>query len=191
MATNNFLTVCPSGCDDVLNLPALDTVQDCTKVDLSYSQVQDIVFLPSGATGPTDWTSASDWATVIDNTNADNTKAKVLTVEGGIDAPEKTEVDLPKRKKKTVGRLYTLQGTVKVLTDNKYTYLRALQCGDTSFTFWYTNQDHLFGGQNGITPESVDVDFIYSADKDAYEEAIVTITYDADGDPLRTSNVLP
>lgn len=189
MPTNNFLT-CPSGCDDPLTLPAIPVEQDCTKITIGKSQISDLVLLPSGATGPTDWTDSGDWATVIDNANANNTKAKHLVVIGAVAEPEKVIVPMPKFKEKTVNRTYTVTGRTMNLTNEMYEFLRVLQCGDVSgFTFWYGNELHLFGGQDGILLKSIDVILPLSDAADAFEEATITLVYEADGDPERTDTV--
>lgn len=187
MPINNFLT-CPADCDTPLVFGAVAVNQDCTKVEIGGSQVEDLVIVPTSASHPADWTAAADWAGVIDNTSTDGTKAKRLVGEGGIPTPEKVKIAMPKRKSKTKHRTYTLTHTIKNLSDAQYAFGRQLQCGDTSFKFYYGNELHLFGGQGGITPKEVDCDFPLAEGIDDIETMVITIVFDSDGDPARTIN---
>lgn len=189
MPLNEFLSVCPADCDTALNLPAIDVSQDCTKVTLTKSQVRNIVLLPSGATKAVDWTLVANWSTVIDNTDTTGAKAKRLLGIGGIAAPEKTTVDMPNFKTKTTDRVYTLTFTVMNLSDAQYAFCRALQCGDTNQLLWYDDVDYLYGGQDGIQIKSIDCDFPKPEGASEYNTAVITIVWEADGDPLRTPTI--
>lgn len=185
---NTFLT-CPADCDTALTLGAIDVNQDCTSYQQKYSQVCDLIITPDSANAPLDWTGAPTVAAVageVDNSDVTGAKSKWLVVEGGVPVPEKVTDEYPKRKSKTSFRVYTLTATVKNLSDEMYAFLRQLQCGDTSFVIWYANVGgHVFGGANGIDIASIDVDFPLSDGRDDKESAIITITWDADGDPDR------
>jgi len=188
MAINNFVT-CPNDCATDLNLGALDTLQDCTTYEQKYSQIYSIVLMPDGETAPLNWSAAPTVTLVsgeIDNTTTDGTKSKWLVGEGGIDAPEKILDEYPGRKTRTSFRTYTLTFNVKNLIDKQYSFLRQLQCGNTNFKLWYdTVGGHIFGGANGIDISGIDCDFIYGGGRDDKELATITITWEADGDPVR------
>lgn len=189
---NDFCTVCPAVCDDALDLPAIDADQDCITITYKKSQVCAVVFQPTTGTGPvpsdpTDWTDPVEWATLIDNTTTDNTKHKYLVGVGGVPVPEKDELELPKNRTRALDRTYSLSFSLRNLTDSHYDFMKALQCGWTGFKFWYeTVGGRFFGGSVGIEPSKVDVDFPLSEGRDDYEEAILTIEWEACGDPDRT-----
>lgn len=193
---NAFCTVCPAVCDDTLVLPAIDANQDCIAIEYKKSQICGIVFQPTTAVAPavppsdpTDWTSAAEWATLIDNTTTDNSTHKYLVGIGGLPAPEKAEIELPKNKVRALDRTYTITFSVRNLTDNHYEFFKALQCGTTSFKFWYeTVGGRFFGGDEGIVPSKVDVDFPLSEGVDDYEEAVLLLSFEACGDPPRTDS---
>lgn len=185
---NTFLT-CPVDCDDTLVLGAIDVNQDCTNYPQKYSQICDLVLRPDGANAPLDWTGAPTVTAVtgeIDNADTVGGKSKHLVGEGEIQAAEKTSDEYPKRKTKVNNRLYTLPFTIKNLSDEQYEFLRQLQCGVTAYRISYANVGgHIFGGAEGIDIDSIDVDFIYSGGRDDKEQAVITITWSADGDPDR------
>ena len=187
---NSFLT-CPAGCDDDLLLGAIDADQDCTSYDQGRSQVSDLYIIPAAASDIfSSWSTTPAYvANSIDNTNADNTKAKWLVGIGGIPAPEKSTLDYPKRKKKTGDRTYTLTHRILNLSDDQYEFLRQVQCGWTGFTFYYGDlADYVYGQAGGISPESVDVDFPKGEGNDDRNVGIITLTWIADGDPERRVN---
>lgn len=184
---NDFCTVCPTGCTDPL-LPALAT-DDCAKPHLS--QIEEVFIRPDAATGPADWEDASDWAAVIDNTNTDNTKVKRLPVIGGLPAPDKAVVELPKGKKMNAERTYKLELRTKDTSDKNVAFAKALQCGSTNFAFWYATRGlKLYGGQDGIVPSMVDADLILAAGNGEYEEIVINIEFKACGDPTAIVNPL-
>lgn len=194
MALNVFSTVCPDDCSDVLTLPAIDVDQDCTGYADFRSQIGDLWIKPATAadTPFTDWadvfSAITANASAIDNTVTDNSKVKWLVGIGGVPAPEKTTQPRPKFRSKVTRRIYTLTFTVPNVSDANRAMGEALQCGDTNFTFWYGNEDHVFGKSAGIEPASVDVDFPLGEGEDDTETMIITITWEATGDPQRRNN---
>lgn len=185
---NTFLT-CPADCDEALVLGAIDVNQDCTNYQQKYSQVCDLIIMPDGATAPLNWASAPTVTAVtgeVDNADTVGGVSKHLVGEGGIAVPEKIADEYPKRKTKVNNRLYTLTFTVKNLSDDQYDFCRQLQCGSTAFSIWYANVGgHIFGGANGIDILSIDCDFPLNEGRDDKELAIITVTWESDGDPAR------
>lgn len=188
MAINQFLT-CPADCDTALQLGATDANQDCTSYKQRYSQIYSVIIKPTAAAAPLNWASAPAVTEVsgeIDNTNTDGTKSKRLVGEGEIPTPEKVEDEYPGRKTKTSFRTYTLNHTIKNLSDEQYDLLRQIQCGYTGFEIWYdTVGGHIFGGANGIDISFIDVDFPKGGGRDDKALAILTIKWEADGDADR------
>lgn len=190
---------CPDDCGDVNTLPALiAAAQDCTAYEQTLSQVCDLYILPSD-TGDIfdDWattpTNATPGAGVgVDNTNADNTKAKWLVGIGGVADPEETVTEYPKLQRKVTERLYTLTFTVFNLVAAQYNFLRQLQCGDTSFTFYYADLGGwVYGIAGGLAPLSVDVDFPHGGGNTDKNLATITLTWRSNGDPDRHVNPEP
>lgn len=191
MSLNTFLS-CPDDCTTPPVLPAIPTNQDCTVYDQPYSQVCDLWLIPSGVSDILDYTDplvpivATD---TVDNTNADNTKAKNLIGEGSVGTPELIVSEYPKRKTRVTGRTYTLTFRLKNMASTINDLLDKLQCGDTKFTFYYANVGgFIFGGPGGISPASIDVQRPLDGGRDDKMYADVIITWDADGDPKRYSN---
>ena len=181
---NSFLT-CPD-CEDVFALGPIPADQDCTLYDQRYSQVCGIILHPDSASLPADWTDAASWATVLDNGILTSGKGKYLVGEGEIRAPEGDLTEYPKRMQRITSRGYTVDITVKNLSDEQYAFLKQLQCGAIGFKFWIeTVGGRLFGGANGIDPDLVDVAFLYAGGRNDKEEAVLTIIYESDGDPPR------
>lgn len=192
MPVNDF-GVCPDECNATLQLPALPVDQNCIAYDNLLSQINDLWIKPDGVSE----TPFSGWATgtvtanptAINNADVANTAVKWLVGEGGLPAAAKVVTDYPKSRKKTTKRTYTITYTVKnVSSDQQYAFGQTLQCGDTSFTFWYATADHVFGDENGIAAESIDCDFVYGAGADDTVNMVITITYVAKTDPDRRNN---
>lgn len=191
MSTVNEFLGCPTGCSTTVQRPAIPVDQLCTSYRQKKTQVSDLFIRYTGAPDPfTNFdTTPTYTASSIDNTSADNTKCHWLAGKGGIDRPEKQVAIYPKGKKRVTERTYTLAFEIMNLSDEQYEHLRKIQCGDTAFTFYYADvEDYLFGKQGGIVPESVDVDFPKGAGDTDKASAILTLTWIADGDPLRKIN---
>jgi len=181
---NSFLT-CPD-CDTDLELGPVDVQQDCISYTQRYSQLCGLIIHPNDAPLPTDWTDTNDWTTVLDNSISGNIKGRYLVGEGELDAPDDEEVDYPKRRVRISNRLYTIEFTVKNLSDVQYAFLQQLQCGWTDFVFWHeTVGGRLFGGPTGIIPYSVNVTFPYGGGRNDKELAIIELAFESDGDPPR------
>lgn len=187
MAINTFLT-CPADCDENLVLGATTDNQDCTNYQLEYSQIFALIILPDGASLPSDWTSVSAWASVIDNTISGNTKGRYIVGEGSIPKAEGEEVEYPGRKSRIVSKEYSLSLDVKNVDSlAQYNFLKQLQCGVTDYKVWIeTVGGRLFGGPSGIDINGLDSDFPKSGGRDDKALAIVSVKWEADGDPLRT-----
>ena len=187
---------CPDDCADVNLLPAIAADQDCTGYTQTLSQVCDLYIIPSAAPDIfADWDDPGTIAAVadsVDNTVADNTKAHWLVGIGGVAEPEETVAEYPKLQRKVTERLYTLTYRVLNLVAAQYNYLRQLQCGDTGFTFYYSDLGgYTYGIEGGLVPNSVDVDFPHGGGNSDKNVGIITITFRANGDPDRRANTDP
>lgn len=194
MAINVFGTICPTDCNTTLDLPILDVDQNCTSYELYESQLTDIWIKPFAAVG-TPFTGWSDTfsaitanVTSIDNTSADNSKSKWLVGKGGVPVPDKTTQELAKFKDRISKRTYTVTFTIDNVSDAHYEFATALQCGDASFTFWYGTTHFIYGNAEGIEPKSVDADLPKADGRDGVEQIVITMTFEAKGDPQRRNN---
>lgn len=196
MSTVNTFLSCPEDCATAFTFPALTIDQDCTTFDTFYSQVGYLYIIPDGANDPLDWTDPANPAAVspseIDNTNADNTKVKMLVVQGELPVPDKTTQELPLRKTRISGRTYTLSLDVPNMTDANREFLRNAQCNPTNYKFYYANVGgNIFGPQGGITPTFTDADLPLGGGRDDFETGTLLITFESsDGDPPRYTNPL-
>jgi hypothetical protein len=194
MSTLNQYLDCPDDCDTSVLLPAISQEQDCTSYPQKDSQVCDLFITPDGAEEPFDWTVPLVPTVVtgaIDNTEALNAKTKRIVGTGGVDAPDEQVQAYPKQQEKVTKRTYTVVFNIHNVDLAHYNFGRALQCGDTGFTFWYANlAGNLYGGENGIRPKSVKAEMPLGAGAEDKEIITVTIVWEADGDPDRTPNPL-
>lgn len=195
MAQTTFSNVCPADCSEEFFFQALDADQDCPGIP-DLSQITDLWIKPntadSGEVPFTGWTDGvytlTANPTAIDNSVTDNSKVKWLAVIGGIDAAEKVTARVHKFQDVIVKRRFTLTATILNLSDAQYEFLRSLQCNPTNYTYWYGNSAHVFGKATGITPVFTDVDFPLGAGENDYEQATLTLVFEARVDPERKSN---
>jgi len=195
MAQTTFANVCPADCSEEFFFQALDTDQNCPGIP-DLSQITDIWIKPNTADGAevpfTAWTdgvfTVTANPTAIDNTVTDNSKVKWMTVIGGIDAAEKVTARVHKFKDVIIKRRFTLSATILNLSNAQYEFLRALQCNPTNYTYWYGNTAHVFGKAEGISPVFTDVDFPLGAGENDYEQAVLTLVFEARVDPERKAN---
>lgn len=193
MTTNTFFT-CDPDCAAELTLPAHDVNQDCTNYDQPLSQVSDLFLIPKGAPDifAAFATTPTYVANSIDNANTDGTKAHWFVGEGSIPVPEKQTLQYPKGKEKQGERTYTLNFTIKNMSDAQYKACQAIQCGNTNFTFYYADlADYVYGKQGGIVPLSIDCDMPSEGNRDSRKQATIIIKFRAMGDPDRRVNPVP
>lgn len=178
---NKFLT-CPEDCDTELLLPAIEADPDCDSAVNYVSQIEDLVIFPEGVAVPADPSVTVDMTTAIDNTVADNSKAKHLVGIGGIAEPEESTRPRPRGREKVTKRTYTGTFRDENVTDAKYELFRKMQCGYTDCKLLYANEGHIFGP---IQPKKITVKLPLSESRDDVEVAIIEFTWEADGDPPR------
>lgn len=191
MAKQTFLTSCPADCDTDNLLPAIPEVQDCTSYDKPYSELLALYIRPTGATNPlASWaTTPTAVAGAIDNTDTTNAKCKMIYGRGQLTTTTQIE-DYPGRKRKVVERGYRLEFNVDD-TINHYDFLRKLQCGSTSFTFWTgDNNDKIFGSAEGVPPELVDINLDRALGRDSRWSGKIILEWTADGDMQMRTNPL-
>ena len=192
MPLTDFVNLCPADCNTALLYPAIDADPSCTNFDTFESQVSDVWIMPTGAANPFTWAvgeTITGVAPNVDNTDTLNAFSKWMKGEGGVAVPDKTVVQLHDFIDKTSKRRYTLNFVIKNVSYQMYEFLRAIQCGGTSFTFWYaTYGKHLFGKDGGIVPVLADVDLPLDASRDGIEQATLILQWEANVDPERKVN---
>lgn len=195
LQTNNWADLTwPEDCDTDLDLGAIAEDQECF-ITPKLSQISDLYITPDNtpaASEPFTWALGvpSANAAGIDNTATDNTASKVITVKGGVAAPEKVEIAGPKRQFNVIERRYTLDLEIEVTDNSMRELLRQLQSGYTSFKFWFgTLGGNLFGPEAGIRPAKVDAELPLDSADDGREVGRLIIEYiSVNGDPVRNVN---
>jgi hypothetical protein len=182
-----YACLCPEECGDQL-LP-VDLADCLSQYVLETSEISD-VFLSiedpdnpgQPLYGPTDWTSAADWAAAIDN----DTAAGVLHLQGIGDKPaaEEQEVTVDRFQLKVLNRTHTLNFDVLHMTDNNYEFGRSIQCGAT-FVMWFaTTGGYIYGGQNGFTVNAK-ANFVKERGEGSFASLQLIFTWKAICDPPR------
>jgi len=180
---NQYLE-CRNGCNAGVLLPALAVKLDCPNYDQRDSQICDLIIIPHCADDVFDWSGGACpefLPSGIDNTVTDNSKAKRVVGEGGIDVPEKAVENFPRNVQFISLRRYRLEFRVKNMSDGHIEMLRKLQCGWTGFTFYYlTVGGRLHGGQGGFLPAFVDADMPLGAERGDKEYGDIIIEWETD-----------
>jgi hypothetical protein len=155
---NAFLT-CGDTCALVPDLPTLVERQFCHTFTPEYSQICGIILLPADARGPDNWQEASDWESVIDNTDTTGLKAKYLGGVGSLPNPTKETITIGKNTRIVRNRLFRLSLETTRINDNALELADWFRCNYNKFRFWFeTVEGRLFGGPTGITPCFTDAD---------------------------------
>lgn len=197
MAETIFSNVCPADCDTDFVFPILPDDPDCQDY-IKESQLTDLYISPGklGAAGKLAPVSA--WVdgvhtvtpepTNIDNSDTTNVYVKHLVGIGGMPVPEKTIINLPKRRRKTLRKNWTVTYNFPNLDHTTREFLRSLECNPDNFTYWLVNEAHIYGNATGIVPVFVDVDLPLDAADDAIEEGILTLEFEGRVHPERKEN---
>lgn len=165
-------------------LTALPGNLDCF-IQPKLSQVCNIFIIPFGAPLPTDWTNESDFIDVIDNTNSTNQYGKQLFGVGEVPKAE-TIVTSMGNSRKVLGYRKQLNFEVQIGIASVYSLLQHMQLGFTSFRFWFgTIGGRLIGGEEGMIPELVSVDFPSEGTNESIEKAVIKIEWTDSSEPGR------
>jgi hypothetical protein len=147
---------CPADCGS-LTLPSysISTCDDnytleSSEIQFLYlaAQSQDVDGNPVPVAKPTDWTSAADWAAVLNDTGDNVRKLEVI---GDKPATEDQEVALPGFRNKIQARTHTLNISINDMNGTNYTFFNTLAtCGGSVYGWIQTNGGYLYGGGDGI-----------------------------------------
>lgn len=148
---NAFLS-CGDTCGLVPDIPVLEDRQFCTTYNVEYSQICGIIILPADARGPSNWQSASDWESVIDNSDTTGLKAKYIGGVGSLPNPTKETVTIGKTTKIVRDRLFRLTLETTRISSATLEVADWFRCNYRNFKFWFeTVEGRLFGGPTGIS----------------------------------------
>lgn len=190
---NTFAITCPDDCTTVPILPILDAEQNCAPVP-KKSQVTDLWIKPNAATVTpfTGWTDGIYTVTAnqagINNAATDNSAVKWLVVEGGVADPDEEVQEVAKFIDIVSERTWTLNLTIKNVSDAHYDFARTLQCGNTDFTFWYGSTDYVYGKATGIVPTKVTARLPKGEGRTDVDQIVIEIEFKGITDPDRKQN---
>lgn len=195
---NQTLTGCPADCDDVLLYPAIPAIQDCPDYPQGRAQICYLYLLPTtmgsdifASWGTTSAATPTYVSSSIDNTVANNTKAKQLTGIGSLAVPEVTTEEYPLRKTRNTDKRFTLELAYYQLDATSYEFLRQVKCGQLNFTFYFGDlAGHVYGIAGGLVPDLVRVKFPKGNGNTDKNSAIIRISFKATGKPQRRANPL-
>lgn len=121
------------------------------------------------------------WKGLHDNTTA----SKIRTLYGRGEKPEPTETTLTFRKAKTVniGTKHTMVYTIDVLDKVTYQFLLKLQGCKSQFHMWYSTDNLIFGGQDGVIVDIEKVVFPLTGGRGENRKAILTVSWSHVCDP--------
>ncbi len=188
MAQDNiFSVVCPTDCTSTWI--GIEDLDPSCGAGLARSEVNFLYLMhPTLGVGPSDWTDASAWAAVIDNSDATGVKVKALPVVGNVPAEERPDIPLSNGFIAKGEGTFTLTAKIQPLTPDLYDFLRAFQCpGTPPPKFWFTDRGgNMFGKDvEGIQAKSITVNFILEEGDESYEYANIILTWDAQTFPDR------
>jgi hypothetical protein len=140
------LPTCPSNC--IANLPAL--LFSLCAPEVNNAQISKIFFTTVG--NPlTNWQSAVEWDSRLDNGLAGAAEIRTLIVVGELPIPTKQEKEI------SLGRIIegikerVINFDVDETNQTNHNALRALECNTGNVLIWFETRDHLlFGGNSGI-----------------------------------------
>jgi hypothetical protein len=136
--------------------------------------------------GLTDWESAVEWAGRIDNAATGATalptlptKAKIrqLFGIGSLDAPDRPEIEISRRRKVFGDPEFSLTFQVDDTGDvNWNDFMLGLPSGGQVYSIWFGTEARLFGGDTGITA-TMTANPLIPESKDELMKIVITITW--------------
>lgn len=160
-------------------------------IDCSYvpraSQLAGMVILPLGAPLPTDWTSADEFLSVIDNTELYGRKGKYFIGIGDIAEAEDIIVPLGRAHRHIAARRWTANFAPGIALPSQYKFLRKLQTAPRNMRVWFaTMGGRLLGGPQGIRLEFLTAKTLYGGGSEDLEAAKITAQWLSCVEPDRT-----
>lgn len=150
-----------------------------------YGQISQFLFTRSGDS-LTNWESAVEWATRIDNAATGATalpdspalaKIRQLYGIGALEAPDRPEIEISKRRKVFGDPEFSMTFEVDDTGDvNWNDFMRGLPTGGQVYSVWFGTEERLFGGNTGVTATVIANPSIPQS-KDELQKIILTVTW--------------
>ena len=180
----NIDPICPEGCTSLM--PDFN-FSDCAP-NVIFGEIEKIYIASLDADPFDDWSDAAAWLARIENTDGTEESVRELTVAADLPAPTADEIEISNRRKVMSTKTFELAVTIDDNTEENYEAMRWSQCNPT-VRFWFADQTHLYGGNEGIRANVMLSEVIQRGAK-----AIKTIqgkfTWDAKFSPERIENPL-
>ena len=188
MLDNTFGVTCPTNCSTV----AWDAVQtldikclpDPDQAAINYL----ILGIPGVTTPPADWTLDTDWAAVIDNSDATGAFFKRFPCVGEVAESEAVTFVAPGLQEGILKRNFTATFTLSYLPQDVYDFFRkTFQCGNVKPIFYYEDVSKFMYGSSttGIIAEKIDVQFPKGSAEDSFNQVVITLGWESKVDPER------
>lgn len=183
---------CPADCS-VQQAPVFSINNCVDSIALYESEISVIYFVgvddddcTEPAAKPADWESASNWASVLSNT--DNDKIRFLNVIGDMPEPEQQITTMSGGREKVGAKTFLVNYDIDEFNDDNYTAHRQLECGFTGF-FWYgTKGGLLFGGPKGVKATVVKSFSPHERGENIYQKIVGQIKWKSNCSPAMIVN---
>jgi len=180
---------CPEDCDSFV-MPSVNFADCVDSVTEEESEISEL-FLDTpvddgsgnitAANGPGDWTSASSWASAIQQSGSG---VRHLIGIGDKGPGEQSERTISRGRTKYGSKTFTVNFSIDDVTTENYELIRSLECG-IDVIFWYqTKGGYLYGGTEGIKG-TAKADWDLQRGDGTYANGVITITWKAGCNPQR------
>ena len=164
-------------------MPAVNA--DLCAPGVNYGQIEMLMFTRNGD-GLTDFLDDTEWAARIDNDStgtealptSGNAEIRQLFGIGSLEAPERPEVTISRRRKVYADPKFTMTFAVDDTGDvNWNTFMRGLPSGGQVYSVWFATKTRIFGGNDGITATIVANPSIPESTEET-QKIILTVTWE-------------
>jgi len=153
------LPTCGTNCTSPL--PAFN--YNLCNPEINNGQISKIFFTSIG-NPMSNWASAVEWASRLDNDSSSASSIRTLIGIGDKPAPESTEKEISLGRKIRGVKKHSINFKSDETNNDNHNAFRDMECGGANYLMWYETRDgKLFGGNSGIeaafnfdrvTPES-------------------------------------
>lgn len=140
----SIIVICPTGCDPLL--PAVEF--DHCNPNVDFGEISKI-YITGVGNGLTNWSSAAEWGTRLDNDFVGEIWIRTLTVKGDQPPAESTEHELSDCRTYWGEKKFTINFDIDETNIVNHDFMRQLECGGI-FTVWYAAGQYMYGGTAGI-----------------------------------------
>ena len=176
---------CPTGCNN--DVPAINMDECNPSVDFSEVDKLYMTAAPDGC-GLSDWTSAAEWATRIDNAGVAICDIREWWVSGELPEPERNITPIDNEREVSSPMTFGLNLQVFDLDTDTYDALRILQCG-LKVRIWYSAGGYMYGSTDGIEASVIASHIVTKGSKEVNYGQLL-IKWEADHNPERIDNPL-